>query len=49
MTYLKALHLKIQRVRDDIIQVWIDLISSWFLGEYEEQRKTERIITNCNQ
>ena len=26
MTYLKTLHLKIQRGRDDIIQVWMDLI-----------------------
>ena len=26
MTYLKTLHLKIQRGRDDITQVWIDLI-----------------------
>ena len=26
MTYLKTLHLKIQRGRDDIIQVWIDPI-----------------------
>ena len=26
MTYLKTLHLKIQRGRDDIIQVCIDLI-----------------------
>ena len=26
MTYLETLHLKIQRGRDDIIQVWIDLI-----------------------
>ena len=26
MTYLKTLHLEIQRGRDDIIHVWIDLI-----------------------
>ena len=26
MTYLKTLHLKIQHGRDDIVQVWIDLI-----------------------
>ena len=26
MTYLKTLHLKIQRGRDGIIQVWTDLI-----------------------
>ena len=38
MTYLKPLHLKIQRGRDDIIQVWIDLIFIMVPWGYEEQR-----------
>ena len=47
MTYLKTLYLKIQCARDDISQVWIDLIFimvPW--GIIKEQRSTEHIITN---
>ena len=46
MTYLTTLDLKIQRGRDDIIQVWSTLFSLWSLEEYEEQRYIEHIITN---
>ena len=37
MAYLKTPHLKIQRGRDDIIKVWIDLIFIMVLGGYDEQ------------
>ena len=47
MTYLKTLHLKIQCGRDDVIQVYIDLIfimASW--GIQRTKADSEHIVPN---
>ena len=47
--YLKTLHLKIQRGKDDVIQVWIDpvfIMVHWEIPKKNNDRLNKHMVTN---
>ena len=49
VTYLRTLHPKIQRGRDDIIQVWIDFIIIMAPWEIQRTMVDQTHSNKCNQ